>query len=175
MSRIQSIQSLLVVAVFSFLGGIVGGWFFQPPVADAKKEIRRINADIGHINSLYVKQLVVGDNDGHIFGSFEYIPGDGAVLAMYSEAKSTEVKSRVCISKRNGGGMQLAIGSSQSPELVLASPNNEGLIQIRDKDNLRIQMGTNHIQYRASGKEEIRKGSLFFYNNNSQVVGLLPK
>lgn len=191
MNKKQFLISLVCVCIFSFLGGVVGGLFsFNDTLAENKSiEVQEISTQI----------LTITNDKGENIARLSHDDSGNPYLNFYSNKKPLKRKyPKLNISEMTAkdGETHFIKGRYTKPifgihlrreepvmffndrdldkRIGLGIKNLEPSLDVLYKHKVRLILGTNHFINKETGNREKFEGSLCFYDNANNLLGILP-
>ncbi len=183
MVSLRPFKMLVVVALFSFLGGILGGWLAQKggSTALAKEDVK--SASVGKYDLLLAKELYVGEIKAQTIdvvnseckkvGSLTSNKVGGGVLTLGTTV-GDDYKTLLLAASGGDFAQINFMDSDFDRRLMLSTLGKDPTVEFRYRGKSRLVLGTNAIVTTATGDNHQIKGSVYAYDKEGRVLANLP-
>jgi hypothetical protein len=197
MTKRQFLISLAFVSVFSFVGGIVGGWFVVPHFSEATEKPYSIEAMRISAEQILAKDICLVNDADEIIGRF-MSHKNNPVFGMYSQKKPCTIWVKPEEVAKLSGEKLYAHQREvfQTPYFGITISEDEPSVFLCDKDydsrieigisklepgisvnynkKTRLRIGTNNLLHPSTGEQRKLLGSIVVWDQNGKLSGMLP-
>ena len=196
MNRKQFLLALALVALFSFLGGIVGGAISGGGIIMAAKDLLDDSTSfnpkqINYVKSKFIEgariraetlittEILLVNGSNKVVGRFSVTPSDDPIFALYSKEKplmhGVNWKDAFSIQVANSEPIMMFRDKDLDARIFIGVNKLEPLVDFLYRGKKRLTLGTNWTVDKQTGNVSILKGSLCTYNNEGTVTAQIPQ
>ncbi|BDQ36336.1 hypothetical protein SYK_06960 [Pseudodesulfovibrio nedwellii] len=182
MNNLKSFKLVILVAVCSFLGGIVGGWMSQSgsQEAMAKQSNKLINADYDilsankfFVRKIYASSVEIVDEKCKPVVHLFYNAGGGGTLQLGVQSEN-EFKSMASMSSQPTGTSLLLKDQDFDDRIDFSTYDRIPMMNFNYNGKARLTLGTNSIITKSTGDTHQINGSVYTFDRHSDVTSRLP-
>lgn len=195
MNRKQFLLALVFVAVFSFIGGIVGGTISGGGIIMAAKDLlddstlfnpkqinylqsKFINSARIRAEKLITTEILLVNGSNKVVGRFSVTPSDDPIFALYSKERPLMVgenwKDAFSIQVSNSEPIIMFRDKDLDARIFIGVTKLEPSIDFLYKGKNRLTLGTNVTVSKNTGNVTKYKGSICTFDNKGNLTSQMP-
>ncbi|SME89462.1 hypothetical protein [Desulfovibrio gilichinskyi] len=185
MSKLNKFSAVVVIALFSFLGGIVGGGLSQTYLSDGQAQelnvnqdgvFRQLTADALVVHQIFTSSVDILDKDFNSVGTIQDNGQGGASIFLGShDKKQKQFKTMLAIGSGSEGCVISLKDVDGDGRIVMGVNKREPSLSFVYNGLSRLTLGTNEVTTSATGDDHTYKGSIFAFDKNNKATDSLPK